>query len=123
MGPEPTSASSARLKTAIADLRALQALMLSDDLPPFILSEFRDALNRVRTAAWAAQQSVAAKLLEQGSTNVVSLLAAERVRTAYQLCRAIQEDLHSDDIQFQKGQLSELRGAAIELAAKLKDKV
>jgi hypothetical protein len=32
-------------------------VLLSGDLDPHILAGFRDALNRVRTAAWAAQQS------------------------------------------------------------------
>ncbi|HEV2731281.1 MAG TPA: hypothetical protein VGV15_14725 [Terriglobales bacterium] len=112
-----------RLKTAISDLRALQGLLLTDDLPPSVLSDFRDALNRVRNAAWAAQQSVAAKVSGQGSASVGSLLAVERVRAAYQLCRAINADLKNDEIEFQKGQLSELSGVIAELGAQLKNRV
>ena len=125
MASEPTQSSlvSKRLKSAIADLRALQGLLLSDDLPACVLSDFREALNRVRNTAWAAQQSVAAKVSGQGSTAVVSLLAAERIRVAYQLCRAIQEDLGKHEIDFQKGQLSELGEATSELAAQLKGRV
>ncbi len=114
---------SERLKSAITDLRSLQGLLLSDDLPSCVLSDFRDALNRVRNVAWAAQQSVAAKECGEGSAAVLSLLAAERVRAAYQLCRALQEDLRNEAVEFQKGQLSELRQAATELAAELKDRV
>ncbi len=114
---------SERLKVAISDLLALQGLMLLGDLDVRVLSDFRDALNRIRNAAWAAHQSVAAQVSGQDPTAVVSLLAASRIRAAYQLCRAIQGDLGCNEIDFQKGQLSELRGAAIELAAQLKDRV
>jgi hypothetical protein len=114
---------SERLKTAIADLRPLQSLLLSDDLPACVLSDFRDALNLVRNAAWAAQQSVALKVSGKSSPDVVSLLAQERIRAAYQVCRLIQKDLHNDAIQFQKGQLVELQGALSDLSAELKDRV
>ena len=117
------SAVSQRLQTAIADLRSLQPLLLSGDLHPHVLSDFRDALNRIRNVAWAAQQSVAVQVSGQNSPSVLSLLAGERIRAAYQLCRAIQADLQNDEIVFQKGQLSELRGAALKLGALLKDRV
>lgn len=114
---------SERLKNAITDLQTLQKLLLSDDVDPRVLSDFRDALNRVRNVAWAAQQSVAAKVSGENPMEVGSLLAKERIRTAYQLCRAIQGDLGSDEIQFQKGQLSELHGVTAELTAQIKDRL
>jgi hypothetical protein len=100
------SAVSGRLKTAISDLRALEKLLHYEELDPRLLGDFRDALNRVRNIAWAAQQSLASRLSEQGG-GVESLLAGERIRAAYHLCRAIQEDLSHEEIDFQKGQLSE----------------
>ncbi len=114
------SAVSERLKTGIADLRTLQGYLVSDDLDPLLLADFRDALNRVRTVAWAAQQSVEAKLSDQNTTDVGSLLAAERVRAAYQLCRLIQEDLGKKEIDFQRGQLTELQSVITTLAKQLK---
>ena len=114
------SAVSERLKTGIADLRTLQGYLVSDDLDPLLLTDFRDALNRVRTVAWAAQQSVEAKLSDQNTTDVGSLLAAERIRAAYQLCRLIQEDLGKNEIDFQKGQLTELQSVITTLAKQLK---
>jgi hypothetical protein len=119
----PNPGVSERLKVAIADLHACENLLLSNDLPPSVLSDFRDALNRVRNTAWAAQQSVAAKVTGQDSTAVASLLAGERIRAAYRLCRAIQADLGRNEIQFQRGQLSELENVTSELAAQLKTRV
>ncbi len=43
---------------------------------------------------------------------LAQLLAAERVRAAYQLCRLIREDLSRDDIELQKGQLTEVAAVA-----------
>ena len=113
---------SERLNTAISDLQSLQGLLLSGDFDPRVLSDFRDALNRVRNVAWAAQQSVAAQVAGC-STTVPSLLATERIRTAYQVCRSIDEDLDKEEIEFQRGQLSELHAVAIKLAERLKSRL
>ena len=116
------SAASDRLESAIRDLRALQQVLLSGDLDAGILADFRDALNRIRNTAWAAQQLVAAQVSEQGSASVASLLASERIRSTYQLCRAIGDDLGSD-IQLRRGQLTELHLAVTQLAQQLKEKL
>jgi hypothetical protein len=117
------TAVSEKLKVAIGDLRVLQNLLCADDLDPRLLSDFRDVLNRIRNVAWAAQQAVAARLSGHGSGGVGSLLAAERIRATYQLCRALQEDLGRDGIEFQKGQLFELHAVATALTRQLSDRM
>lgn len=117
------NSTSDRLESAIRDLQALQQVLLTGSLDAQVLTDFRDALNRIRNTAWAAQQLVASQVLDQGPEAVKSLLASERIRTAYQLLRAIEADLSSDDIEFQKGQLSELYSAATELAQQLKERI
>jgi hypothetical protein len=114
---------SSRLKSVIRELKPLQKALLSENVDPRILNDFRDALNRVRNTAWAAQQSLAAKQLDEGQVDIATLLAAERVRAAFQLCRSVGEDLTSDDVAFQKGQLSELHGAATRLVEQLKERL
>jgi hypothetical protein len=69
---------------------------------------YGDALNRVRNTAWVAQQYVIRKESDQDSTNVLSLLAGERIRAAYQLCHALSDDLKRTDIDFQRGSLVQL---------------
>jgi|ERR1035438_357898 hypothetical protein len=96
------------LEKGISELQGLHGVLLSEDLDPRILADFRDALNRVRTAAWAAQQYVARKETDQDSSSVLSLLAGERIRTAYQLCQAISEDLYRPDIAVPAGSLIQL---------------
>jgi hypothetical protein len=111
---------SRRLAKAIPELRRLQNLLISgEDLDPRILTDFRDALNHVRNTAWSAHQYIASKSIDHDSTSVLSVLAGERIRVAYQLCQAIQADLKSADIKFQTGQLIQLSSAVKDLAEQL----
>ena len=106
---ESTGGSGAQspLEQAIVELQRLHEVLLSGDLEPRVLTDFRDALNRVRTA----QQYVIRKETEQDSGSVLSLLFGERVRVTYQLCQAISDDLKRTDIDFQAGSLVQLREA------------
>jgi hypothetical protein len=109
-----------RLEKAITELQGINELLLSGDLDPQILADFRDALNRVRTAAWAAQQYVARKEIEQDSTSVLSFLAGERIRAVYHLCQSISEDLKRTDIEVPAGSLIQLYGVMSTLTEQLK---
>jgi hypothetical protein len=112
-----------RLESAIRDLKSLQQVLLSGDLDAGVLADFRDALNHIRNTAWSAQQLVTSQVYDHGPASVMALLASERIRTIYLLCRAIGDDLSGDDIPFQKGQLSELHIAVSQLAQQLKEKL
>jgi hypothetical protein len=109
-----------RLENAISELQGLHELLLSGDLDPEVLADFRDSLNRVRTAAWAAQQYVARKETDQDSTSVLSFLAGERIRAAHHLCQAISEDLRRTDIEIQAGSLVQLYEVMSALTEQLK---
>jgi hypothetical protein len=80
---------------------AAKVIGQSEKVDPRVLTDFRDALNRVRNTAWAAQQCAAASMYESSPVSVSSLLTSERIRAAYQLCCAIHDDLSRDDIPFQ----------------------
>jgi hypothetical protein len=113
-----------RLEKAITELRRLQKLLVSGQgLDPRILTDFREALNRIRKTAWSAQQYIALNATDQDSASVLSILAGERVRAAYQLCQAIQIDLTSSEVKFQTGQLIQLHAAAQALTEQLSDAV
>jgi hypothetical protein len=114
---------SKRLKSVITELRPLQKLLVNEKVDPRVLTDFRDALNRVRNTAWAAQQSAADPMYESNPVSVTSLLTSERIRAAYQLCCTIHDDLHRDDVPFQRGQLSELYIVAARLVDELKGRL
>jgi hypothetical protein len=65
------SSARSRLEQAIVELQQLDEVLLSGNLEPRILEDFRDALNRVRNAAWVAQQSVIRKEVDQDSRDVL----------------------------------------------------
>jgi hypothetical protein len=110
---------SVRLQNASSELREVEALLASADLDPRILSDFRDAVNRVRTTAWATQQYAESMDTQRDPSTVLNLLAGERIRAAYQLCGAIRQDLDRPDLRFQPGQLLQLRTAVQDLLQQL----
>jgi hypothetical protein len=115
---------SVRLERVTNELRDIQdSLQQEENVDPRILTDFRDAVNRVRNTAWAVEQYANSKTTETDPQTVVSVLAGERVRVAYQLCRLIQSDLATDGIQFQKGQLLRFRDVATELERQLGEAV
>ena len=110
---------SIRLQDATTELHEVEALLSSGDLDAGILADFRDAVNRVRTAAWATQQYAESKDTDRDPTRVLSVLAGERVRATYQLCRSVCQDLDRPDLRFQPGQLLQLQTAVQELSQRL----
>jgi hypothetical protein len=111
---------SRRLEKAIEQLTTIQELLISNEgLDERILTDFRDALNRVRNAAWSAQQFAALKATEQDPASLLSILAGERIRVAFQLIQLIQSDLANQDIKFQAGQLIQLQEALKHLSDQL----
>jgi hypothetical protein len=112
-----------RLKAAIAELGGIQSLLLAGELDPRILSDFRDAVNRIRNTAWAAYQYTESKIAGNDSRSIISIVAGERIRAAYQLCQAIQDDLETTDVHLQAGQLIQLHAATKSLTNKLRDVV
>lgn len=126
MSTKPSTAPkvSEKLQGLTDELRRIQGLMTTgSDFDPRILSEFRDTVNRVRTTAWAMQQYVETKENDRDTASVLTLLAGERIRAAYQLCELIRADLKNEEVNFQKGQLLELNEAVQSLAKELSEAV
>ena len=122
-GPATVTDTSDRLKAAITELGGIQSLLATGELDPRILTDFRDAVNRIRNTAWAAYQYTESKITGSDSRSIISLVAGERIRVAYQLCQAIQEDLETTDVHLQAGQLIQLQAATKALTDKLSDVV
>jgi hypothetical protein len=115
---------SEKLQGLTDELRRIQGLMTTgSDFDPRILSEFRDTVNRVRTTAWAMQQYVETKENDRDTASVLTLLAGERIRAAYQLCELIRADLKNEEVNFQKGQLLEMNEAVQSFAKELSEAV
>src|ERR1700730_11855290 len=111
---------SRRLEKAITQLTTIQELLISNEgLDERILTDFRDALNRVRNVAWSAQQFASLKATEQDPASLLSILAGERIRVTFQLIQLVQSDLANQEIKFQAGQLIQLQEAINRLSNQL----
>jgi len=112
-----------RVASAVVELCNLQQLLLTEDVDPRVLTDFRDALNRTRNTAWAVQQSLACQDTEADSATLMHVLAVERIRVAYQLGSVLAEDLRKPDIKLQPGQLLELYRVMKDLTRRLAELV
>ena len=92
------SSLTARLQTATAGLQALEKALVSGDLDPRVLSEFRNAVDHVRNTAWAVQQWVGAKEQSGDPYAVLPALTAQRVQRATQLADDLCLDLQTAEI-------------------------
>ena len=118
--PQKPPASSQKLQGLNDELRLLEALLTAGvQFDPRILSEFRETMNRVRTTAWAMQQYIEITANDCDPKKVLTLLAGERVRAAFQVCEAIRADLKNEGVKFKKGQLLELNEVVQALAKEL----
>jgi hypothetical protein len=119
MGSETSSNASVaeRLQGVTNELRDIETLLIHEKLDSSVLTDFRDAVNRVRTTAWAVAQYLEAGTGGEQSATVLSLLANERVRVTYRLCRLIDGDLANNRIQ--SGPLVQLYLASQDLAQRL----
>ena len=111
---------SATLQNVTNELRQIQVLLTSmRDIDSRILTDFRDAVNRVRNTAWAVEQYANVKVAEADPNTFLSLVAGERVRVVYQLCKLVQVDVADSTLKFQIGQLLQLRHVTRELTRQL----
>ena len=116
MAVAENSTISLRLQSVASELRRIQdALLTEQQIDSRILTDFRDAVNRIRNTAWAMEQYANSKSVRSDPDPVLAVVAGERIRVAYQLSRLVQTDLENPRIRFQRGQLVSLSDATNEL--------
>jgi hypothetical protein len=77
-------------------------------------------VNRIRNTAWAMEQYANSKTTRSDLEPVLTLVAGERIRVAYQVSRLVQGDLENPQIRFQRGQLVSLSDVTLELEKELR---
>jgi hypothetical protein len=119
VGAKETSVT-ARLHAATAELRELEQLVKSGDLDSRVLSEFRSAVDFIRTTGWAVQQWVGQKQKTDGDPySVLPILSAERVRRATQLMRDLSLDLQAVEVSIDTEGVAQLFKAVDDLHTRL----
>jgi len=87
-----------QLKKICADLVRVEYEMRSGAVDERVLHEFRDAVDHVRKTAWAVQEWQQRQSQHTDPQSVLSLVVAERVRRATQLCEAITGDVAAQQV-------------------------
>ena len=120
-GPNSHADLAERLRNITEDLKQVESVLVSERLDSAVLTDFRDAVNRVRTTAWAVQQYLDSDTNAEQSASVLALLANERVRVTYRLCRVIDADLANYEMS--SGTLVQLYLATQDLAQRLSEQL
>ena len=87
-----------RLRATTVELQELENSVISGDLDPRVLSEFRNAVDHIRNTAWAVQQWVGAKEQSTDHYAVLPALAVQRVHRATQLANDLCLDLQAVEV-------------------------
>ncbi len=87
-----------QLRKTSAALAKIEQAIKSGGVEPRILKDFRDAVDYVRTTAWAVQEWQERQLQQHDPQTVLPLLTIERIRRATQLNKAITTDLVAHEV-------------------------
>lgn len=119
-GSDPVGSSlTARLRVTTVELQELEQSVISGDLDPRVLSEFRNAVDHIRNTAWAVQQWVGAREQSRDPYAVLPALAAQRVHRATQLANDLCLDLQTVEVTAETEGVGELYRAVDDLRRRL----
>src|SRR6266851_2446020 len=84
-----------QLRKSTEELLKLEHGIKSGEIDPYVLREFRDAVDHIRKTAWAVQEWKERQVLKRDTATVIPLLVTERIRRGTQLYEALTEDLRA----------------------------
>jgi hypothetical protein len=109
-----------QLRRTTGELLKLENGIKSGDIDPYVLREFRDAVDYIRKTAWAVQEWQERQVQKRDTATVIPLLVAERIRRGTQLYEALTADLKSHAIRPDAGEIEDLFHAIEHLYEELK---
>src|ERR1700752_2683055 len=118
-GSDAAGSLTARLRETTVGLQELERSVISGDLDPRVLSEFRNAVDHIRNTAWAVQQWVGAKEQSGDPYAVLPALTAQRVQRAAQLANDLCLDLQSVEVTADTEGIGDLYRAVDDLRRRL----
>jgi hypothetical protein len=110
-----TRAVAERLQVITKELYDIEQLMKSSTLNPEILYGFRESVSAVRNTGWALQRWMELQDRNENPFPVLSYLNTERIRLATRTCRALFEDMRTNEVKSNKRQLNDLLHAVEDL--------
>jgi hypothetical protein len=124
--PERESASpsersiTTRLEAATRELNELEELVKSGSLDSRVLSEFREAVDHIRSTTWAVQKWIGLSDEYGGDPfTVLPIMSAERVKRAIQISTALSLDLQTIEVGIDTPGINELFNAVDDLHRRL----
>lgn len=109
-----------QLKRTTGELLKLEQGIKSGDIDPYVLREFRDAVDYVRKTAWAVQEWQERQLQKRDTATVIPLLITERIRRGTQMYDALTSDLKSQALRPEGVEIENLFHAIEHLYEELK---
>ena len=109
-----------QLKRTTGDLLKLEHGIKAGEIDPFVLREFRDAVDYIRKTAWAVQEWQERQVQKRDTATVIPLLVTERIRRGTQLYEALTADLKSHAIRPDAAEIADLFHAIERLYEELK---
>jgi hypothetical protein len=107
-----------RLELATTELHALEGLVKSGELDERVLSEFRNAVDHIRSTTWAVQKWLGLQA-EGDPFSVLPIMSAERVKRATQITTDLSLDLQTVDVGIDTPGLVALFNAVDDLRRRL----
>ncbi len=84
-----------QVKKTSVELQKLEKSLRSEGIDMRLLSEYRDTVDYIRTAALAVQQLRESQLRGREDSEIISVLVGERVRRATNICLEISADVEA----------------------------
>jgi hypothetical protein len=109
-----------QLKRTTGELLKLEHGMKAGDIDPYVLREFRDAVDYIRKTAWAVQEWQERQVQKRDTATVIPLLVMERIRRGTQLYEALTADLKNHAIRPEAAEIEDLFRAVERLYEELK---
>jgi hypothetical protein len=109
-----------QLKRTTGELLKLDHSIKSGDIDPYVLREFRDAVDYIRKTAWAVQEWQERQVQKRDTATVIPLLVMERIRRGTQLYEALTADLKNHAIRPEAAEIEKLFHAIERLYEELK---
>jgi hypothetical protein len=97
-----------QLRRTTGELLKLEQGIKSGDIDPYVLREFRDAVDHIRKTAWAVQEWRERQAQKRDTATVIPLLVTERIRRGTQLYEALTADLKSHAIRPEAAEIEDL---------------
>jgi hypothetical protein len=93
---------SSRLKEISSELREIDLALKAGAAPELLhLQEFRHVLDNARLTAWTVSELLSAVESKKDPANVLSFIAAERLRRSNQMLKDLCTDIEGQDVSWQ----------------------